>query len=79
MAREKEFNQDEVLHKAMEVFWRRGYEAASIQDLVQHMGINRQSRYDTFGDQHALFVQALASSESGWITGEILRAAGGLG
>ena len=59
MAREKEFNQDEVLHKAMEVFWRRGYEAASIQDLVQHMGINRQSMYDTFGDKHALFLQAL--------------------
>ena len=43
----------------MEVFWRRGYEAASIQDLVQHMGINRQSMYDTFGDKHALFLQAL--------------------
>jgi TetR/AcrR family transcriptional repressor of nem operon len=59
MARQKEFNQDEVLQKAMEVFWRRGYEAASIQDLVQHMGINRQSMYDTFGDKHALFLQAL--------------------
>jgi TetR/AcrR family transcriptional repressor of nem operon len=59
MARQKEFNQDEVLQKAMEVFWMRGYEAASIQDLVQHMGINRQSMYDTFGDKHALFLQAL--------------------
>jgi TetR/AcrR family transcriptional repressor of nem operon len=59
MARQKEFDRDEVLHKAMEVFWRRGYEAASIQDLVQHMGINRQSMYDTFGDKHALFLQAL--------------------
>jgi TetR/AcrR family transcriptional regulator, transcriptional repressor for nem operon len=59
MARQKEFNRDEVLHKAMEVFWRQGYEAASIQDLVQHMGINRQSMYDTFGDKHALFLQAL--------------------
>ena len=59
MARQKEFNQDEVLQKAMEVFWRRGYEGASIQDLVQHMGINRQSMYDTFGDKHALFLQAL--------------------
>ena len=59
MARQKEFNQDEALQKAMEVFWRRGYEGASIQDLVQHMGINRQSMYDTFGDKHALFLQAL--------------------
>ncbi len=59
MARHKEFDQDEALHKAMEVFWSRGYEAASIQDLVEHMGVNRQSLYDTFGDKHALFLQAL--------------------
>ena len=59
MARQKEFDRDEVLHKAMEVFWSRGYQGASIQDLVQHMGINRQSIYDTFGDKHALFLQAL--------------------
>jgi TetR/AcrR family transcriptional repressor of nem operon len=59
MARRKEFDRDEALHKAMEVFWSRGYEAASIQDLVGHMGINRQSLYDTFGDKHALYLQAL--------------------
>ena len=59
MARHKEFDRDEALQKAMEVFWSRGYEAASIQDLVEHMGINRQSLYDTFGDKHALFLQAL--------------------
>jgi TetR/AcrR family transcriptional repressor of nem operon len=59
MARRKEFDRDEALHKAMEVFWSRGYEAASIQDLVGHMGINRQSLYDTFGDKHALYLLAL--------------------
>src|SRR5258707_10646914 len=59
MARQKEFDRDEVLHKAMEAFWTRGYEGASVQDLVKHMGINRQSIYDTFGDKHALFLQAL--------------------
>jgi TetR/AcrR family transcriptional regulator, transcriptional repressor for nem operon len=59
MARHKEFDRDEVLHKAMEVFWSRGYEAASIEDLVKHMGIKRQSLYDTFGDKHALYLQAL--------------------
>jgi len=59
MARHKEFDRDEALHKAMEVFWSRGYGAASIQDLVKHMGINRQSLYDTFGDTHALYLQAL--------------------
>jgi TetR/AcrR family transcriptional regulator, transcriptional repressor for nem operon len=59
MARHKEFDRDEVLHKAMEVFWIRGYEGASIQDLVKHMGINRQSIYDTFGDKHSLFLESL--------------------
>src|SRR5947207_627592 len=54
MARHKEFDRDETLQKAMEVFWSRGYEAASIGDLVKHMGINRQSLYDTFGDKHTL-------------------------
>ena len=59
MARPKEFDRDQALHKAMEVFWSRGYEAASIHDLVGHMGINRQSLYDTFGDKHALYLKAL--------------------
>ncbi|HZE72922.1 MAG TPA: TetR/AcrR family transcriptional regulator [Pyrinomonadaceae bacterium] len=59
MARHKEFDRDEALQKAMGVFWARGYEGASVQELVQHMGINRQSIYDTFGDKHALFLQAL--------------------
>jgi TetR/AcrR family transcriptional regulator, transcriptional repressor for nem operon len=59
MSRHKEFDQDEALQKAVEVFWSRGYEGTSIQDLVGHMGINRQSLYDTFGDKHALYLQAL--------------------
>lgn len=59
MARHKEFDRDEALQKAMEVFWSRGYQAASIQHLVKNMGINRQSLYDTFGDKHALYLQTL--------------------
>ena len=59
MARQKEFDRDEALLKAMEVFWSRGYEGTSIQDLVTHMRVNRQSIYDTFGDKHSLFLLAL--------------------
>ena len=59
MARQKEFDRDEALHKAMEVFWARGYEGASLQNLVEHMGVSRQSIYDTFGDKHSLFLEAL--------------------
>ena len=59
MARHKEFDRDEALQRAMQVFWSRGYEATSVGDLVEHMGINRQSLYDTFGDKHSLYLQAL--------------------
>jgi len=59
MARSKAFDQDAVVGKAMEVFWSKGYEATSIQDLVDAMGINRGSIYDTFGDKAGLFKAAL--------------------
>ncbi len=42
----------------MEIFWTKGYDATSVQDLLDAMGINRGSMYDTFGDKHALFVSA---------------------
>lgn len=59
MARSKAFDQDAVIGKAIEVFWSKGYEATSIQDLVDAMGINRGSIYDTFGDKSGLFKAAL--------------------
>src|SRR5262245_46829740 len=43
----------------MDLFWRRGYEATSIGDLVEHLGVGRQSLYDTYGDKRALYVAAL--------------------
>ena len=59
MARHKEFDQDIALDKAMTLFWQKGYEATSIQDLVDHMGIGRRSLYDTFNSKHDLFIAAL--------------------
>ena len=59
MPPEKQFNTDEALGKAMSAFWARGYEATSIQDLVDCMGVNRGSLYATFGDKRSLFVHAL--------------------
>jgi TetR/AcrR family transcriptional repressor of nem operon len=59
MPRCKNFDPDEALAKATEVFWSKGYEATSVQDLVDAMGINRCSLYDTFGDKHSLFLAAL--------------------
>jgi TetR/AcrR family transcriptional repressor of nem operon len=56
---EKQFNTDDVLTKAMNAFWAKGYESTSMQDLVSCMGINRGSLYATFGDKRDLFIQAL--------------------
>ncbi|MBA7662417.1 HTH-type transcriptional repressor ComR [subsurface metagenome] len=56
---EKQFDRDAALEKAMLTFWARGYEATSVQDLVDSMGLNRGSLYATFGDKHALFLEAL--------------------
>ncbi len=55
MPRVKLFNEEEVLKKAMELFWKKGYHATSIQDLVNHLGINRASLYDTYGGKRELF------------------------
>lgn len=59
MARTREFDQDEALDAAMRVFWRKGYEAASLSDLLDATGLARQSLYNTFGDKRALFLAAL--------------------
>jgi TetR/AcrR family transcriptional repressor of nem operon len=59
MSRTKEFDPDAVLQKALELFWDRGYEATSMADLVEHLGIARASIYATFGGKHELYVRAL--------------------
>lgn len=64
MARSKEFEINEVLDRAMHLFWTQGYEKTSMQDLVDYMGIHRRSIYDTFGDKHALYLKALERYEA---------------
>jgi TetR/AcrR family transcriptional repressor of nem operon len=59
MPRVKQFSEEEVLQKAVEVFWKKGFSATSMQELVEGMGINRASIYDTFGCKEALFERAL--------------------
>ena len=59
MARTKEFDPDAALQAAMELFWAKGYEATSVADLVEHLGIGRGSLYATFGDKHQLYLAAL--------------------
>jgi len=59
MARTKEFNEEQALDKAIEIFWHKGYNGTSAQDLVTHLGLSRSSLYDTFGDKQKLFAKAL--------------------
>jgi TetR/AcrR family transcriptional regulator, transcriptional repressor for nem operon len=59
MPRPKAFAEQDALHAAMETFWQKGYHLTSMQDLVEAMGINRGSMYDTFGDKHTLYKLAL--------------------
>jgi len=55
MARPREFDEDAVLNAAMNCFWERGYEATSVRDLAEEMGITGPSLYNAFGDKRSLF------------------------
>jgi TetR/AcrR family transcriptional repressor of nem operon len=55
----------------MQLFWEKGYEATSVQDLVEGMGINRFSLYDTFGSKHDLFLKALDRYRDQVVTGAL--------
>jgi len=59
MARPREFSDDDVVNAAMELFWLKGYEATSTQDLCEHTGLGRGSLYNAFGSKHELYTQAL--------------------
>lgn len=59
MARPREFDEQAVLDAAIQCFWRRGYEATSVRDLVEKTGITSASLYNAFGDKRALYQRAL--------------------
>lgn len=59
MARPREFDPDEVLDRCMRLFWSKGYQATSLDDLLRETGLARQSLYGAFGGKHALFLAAL--------------------
>ena len=58
MARLQEFNTEEALRKAMNMFWQKGYEATSLADLLEAMGLSKSSLYAAFGGNRELFIAA---------------------
>ena len=76
MARPKQFDIEEKLDLAADLFWRQGYANTSLADLETHLSIGRKSIYDTFGDKFQLFLSVLdsylripypiANQDAGW-------------
>lgn len=64
MVRPREFDEQQALAAAIEVFWEKGYEATSISDLTSRMGIQRPSLYAAFGGKKELFETALTKYAS---------------
>ena len=65
VGRPRGFNEDKALDRAMHIFWRKGYEGASLNDLTAAMGIQPASLYKAFGNKRALFEKALARYVAG--------------
>ena len=63
--RKRQFDADQALERALEVFWARGYEGATLPELTAAMGINRPSLYGAFGNKERLFRKALDHYQTG--------------
>jgi TetR/AcrR family transcriptional regulator, transcriptional repressor for nem operon len=59
VGRPKTFDASQALDQAMELFWLRGYQRLGLSELLAHLGISRQSLYDTFGSKRALFLRSI--------------------
>jgi TetR/AcrR family transcriptional repressor of nem operon len=57
--RPRAFDETEVVERAMQLFWLNGYGATGLTELLEHMGISRQSLYDTFGNKRSLFMRVI--------------------
>src|SRR5579863_1793195 len=63
--RPRGFDRDDVLDRAMRLFWERGYEATSVSELTEAMGITPPTLYSFFGDKKRLFLEAVDRYQSG--------------
>lgn len=60
MARPAKYPRETMLQRALDLFWTKGYEATSVQDLLAGLDIHRGTLYDSFGDKHGLYLEVLA-------------------
>ena len=77
MPRSPTFDRDVKIEQAMQLFWEKGYEATSVQDLVDHLGLNRSSLYNAFGGKHDLYLEALdryRRQDIEWLRGQLQEA-----
>ncbi len=58
--RPRSYDEQEVIERACNLFWSRGYHATSVQDLVDDLALQRASLYNAFGDKHSLYLRALS-------------------
>lgn len=63
--RPRVFDMDEALDKALQIFWKRGYEGASLAELTEALGVNKPSLYAAFGNKEELFMKALSKYVAG--------------
>ncbi|HSI45436.1 MAG: TetR/AcrR family transcriptional regulator [Methylophilus sp.] len=63
--RPRVFDMDEALDKALQIFWKRGYEGASLAELTEALGVNKPSLYAAFGNKEELFMKALSKYTTG--------------
>ncbi len=64
MPRKKEFDVEEAVRASMEVFWLKGYDGTSVDDLIEATGVKRQSLYNALGEKRDMFMKALLKYEA---------------
>lgn len=67
MGRPKGYDPEEALERAMDLFWAQGFDGTSTQELVEHLGINRNSMYSEFGSKREFYETALRHYEDRWL------------
>ena len=72
MARGREFDEQQAVDKAMRLFWRRGYDAAPLPDLLHEMDLSRSSFYNAFGEKRQVLAKAVRQYMEGGMDGVLL-------